>query len=366
MIKALAMFLHLPLIFTILLTLALAACASPTKTPVPTANAPQTEQAASPAAGLDAMLTKFEYPYPVSTFKVSVQGQPLKMAYMDVSPEGQARGAVLLLHGKNFSGAYWDRTIKTLVGQGYRVVIPDQLGFGKSSKPTNIQYSFHQLAQLTHALLEELKIDQVSVVGHSMGGMVASRFALMYPQNTRQLVLVNPIGLEDWKRVAPYRSIDDWTQAELKKDAAGIKTYMQNAYFAGQWDNAYDPLLTIQEGWAKGPDRELMAKVSAMTYDMIFTQPVLYEFGDIKAPTLLIIGQRDKTALGKQDVSEEVAATLGDYPVLGRATRDAIPNATLVELNDVGHVPQFERFDEYIKATGDFLATGWPKAEAAK
>lgn len=360
------MLLHLPLIFTILLTLALAACASPNKAPVPTADAPQSAPAAAPSSGgLDAMLTKLEYPYPVSTFKVSVQGQPLKMAYMDVSPQGQARGAVLLLHGKNFSGAYWERTIKALVAQGYRVVVPDQLGFGKSSKPTNIQYSFHQLAALTRALLAELKIDEVSVIGHSMGGMVASRFVLMYPELARQLVLVNPIGLEDWKRVAPYRSVDDWTQAELKKDASSIKTYMQNAYFAGQWDEAYDPLLTIQEGWAKGPDRELMAKVSALTYDMIFTQPVLYELPDIKAPTLLIIGQRDKTALGKQDVSEEVAATLGDYPKLGRSTRDAIPNAKLVELDDVGHVPQFERFDEYIKATGEFLGAGWPELKSS-
>lgn len=306
--------------------------------------------------GFDARLSSYEYPYEVEIFEVDAQRQTLEMAYMDVKPENPNGQTVLLLHGKNFSGAYWKTTIEALVEQGYRVVVPDQIGFGKSSKPRNFQFSFHALATYTKALLDELGVDETAVVGHSMGGMLATRFTLMFPDTATKLALVNPIGLEDWKRKVPYTPIDEWYARELKKTPEKIKAYMTESYFDGVWKEAYDPLVEIQAGWTKGADYERVAWNSALTYDMIFTQPVLYAFGDIEQPTLLIIGQRDRTALGKGDVSAEVRKTLGNYPELGRAAAEAIPNAKLVEFDAIGHIPQFEAYDRYIKALENFLA----------
>jgi pimeloyl-ACP methyl ester carboxylesterase len=74
--------------------------------------------------------------------------------------------------------------------------------------------------------------------------------------------------------------------------------------------------------------------------DMIYTQPVVYEFGLIRSPTLLLIGQKDTTAIGKDAAPPEVRAKLGHYPELGKRTRDAIPGARLVEFPDAGHAPQ--------------------------
>lgn len=305
---------------------------------------------------LDAGLTDFRYPFEVQELSLQEQGHELKMAFMDVKPSATANGrSVLLLHGKNFSGAYWERTAKELAGRGFRVVIPDQIGFGKSSKPTDIQYSFHMMAAHAKALLDHLDIGKAVVVGHSMGGMVGTRFALMYPATTEKLVLVNPIGLEDWKRKVPYQSIDAATAAELKKGPASVKDYMQSVYFDGKWKDEYDPLLAIQVGWMKGPDKEKMARVTAITSDMVMTQPVLYEFPDVKAPTLLIIGERDRTAIGKNLVSKEVAATMGQYQELGKAAAAAIPGARLVTLPGIGHAPQAEAFDDYLHALVEFL-----------
>jgi pimeloyl-ACP methyl ester carboxylesterase len=166
--------------------------------------------------------------------------------------------------------------------------------------------------------------------------MLATRFALMYPKRTAQLVLVNPIGLEDWKRVVPYHSVDEWEAENLKATPEGLRQYMEKNYFDGNWKPAYDALVTIQAGWTLGRDHALMAKVSALHYHMIFTQPVVDEFPDIRVPTLLVIGQRDRTAIGKPWVPPEVAETLGRYPELGRKAQAAIPNARLVELDDVG------------------------------
>ncbi len=304
----------------------------------------------------DARLSSYDYPYEVRTFAFESQGQPLEMAYMDVAPTGEPNGrTVLLLHGKNFSGAYWADTIDELAASGYRVIAPDQIGFGRSSKPEQYQFTFQALATNTKALLEERGVEQVDVVGHSMGGMLATRFALMFSQATEHLVLVNPIGLYDWKLQVPYQTVDDWYRSELKKTADGVKKYMTQSYFDGEWKSAYEPLVEIQQGWIRGDDYARIAWNSALTYDMIFTQPVLYEFDRLQTPTLLIIGQRDKTALGKPLVSDEVAAMMGDYATLDEAAAAAIPGAELVELEGVGHIPQFEARDDYIDALTKFL-----------
>jgi len=307
----------------------------------------------------NSMLDGYEYPYAVENFTLNSQEQELTMAYMDVSPDADKSNGrtVLLLHGKNFSGAYWERTIASLVDDGFRVIAPDQIGFGKSSKPRNYQYSFHQLATNTKALLDELNIEQVSVTGHSMGGMLATRFTLMYPETTTGLILVNPIGLEDWKRKVPYQSIDEWYQSIRRWNPEGVKSYMTESYFDGVWKPEYDPLLEIQAGWILGNDYDMIAWTSALHYEMIFTQPVIYEFPLIEVPTLLIIGERDRTALGKNQVSNEVRATLGRYDVLGEKAASEIPNATLVEMSGIGHIPQFEAFDSYMDSFHRFLDT---------
>ncbi|HXL57811.1 MAG TPA: alpha/beta fold hydrolase, partial [Chitinophagaceae bacterium] len=121
---------------------------------------------------LDIDLENYQYPYPVQYITLNIQGEVLKMAFMDVKPTNANGRTIMLLHGKNFNGAYWMQTAKVLSENGYRVIIPDQIGFGKSSKPQHIQYTFQLLAQNTKAILDTLGIQKVCVLGHSMGGMV--------------------------------------------------------------------------------------------------------------------------------------------------------------------------------------------------
>ena len=79
-----------------------------------------------------------DYPYTVNAFTFDSQQQTLQMQYMDVKPAGEAKGVMLLLHGKNFTGAYWHKTIEYLTGLGYRVVVPDQVGFGSRVRVRDI------------------------------------------------------------------------------------------------------------------------------------------------------------------------------------------------------------------------------------
>lgn len=303
-------------------------------------------------------LEGFHYPYPLQHFTFSSQQQSLSMGYMDVKPAQQANGqTVVLMHGKNFCAATWEDTINALSQQGYRVIAPDQIGFCTSTKPTRYQYSFQQLAQNTHQLLAQLGVENAVIVGHSTGGMLATRYALMYPQQTQKLVLVNPIGLEDWKaKGAPWRSVDQWYQRELKLDAAGIKKYEQHTYYSGQWKPEYDKWVQMLAGLNKGPGHEKVAWNSALIYDMIFTQPVYYEFKDLKVPTTLMIGTADTTAIGSDIASPAVKAQLGHYNVLGKQVARLIPGARLIEFPGMGHAPQMEAPAKFNQTLIDDLA----------
>jgi pimeloyl-ACP methyl ester carboxylesterase len=287
-------------------------------------------------------LEEVSYPFPVQMFRFGSQRETLEMAYMDVVPEEPNGRTVVLLHGKNFNGYYWESTVRALTAAGFRVVVPDQIGFGKSSKPRHYQFSFQQLAANTLSLLDHVGIGKVSVVGHSMGGMLATRFALMFPERVDKLALIDPIGLEDWKRVVPYRTVDEWFESELEVTADQQRRYQMESYYHGDWKPEYDRWVRLATGWLSSPDYPSLAWNSALTYDMIFAQPVCYEFADLEMPTLLVVGSLDRTALGKQWVSEEVRETLGNYPELAKRAASQIPGCQLEILEGVGHVPQIE------------------------
>jgi pimeloyl-ACP methyl ester carboxylesterase len=126
-------------------------------------------------------LEEFGYPYPVGFLPVVNDLQPITMAYMDVPPSSEANGStVVLIHGKAFGGYNFLNVIEALTSVGYRVVVPDPIGWGKSSKP-DIHYSFHLFAASTASLLDHLGVGEVSVLGHSTGGMTATRFTLTNP-----------------------------------------------------------------------------------------------------------------------------------------------------------------------------------------
>lgn len=289
---------------------------------------------------LSITLENVKYPHPVKFISLRAEDQDLRMAYMDVRPADANGKTVMLLHGKNFAGYYWTEVIKGLSAKGYRVLVPDQIGFGKSSKPF-IHYSFHLLARYNKQLLDTLGVQKVLVLGHSMGGMLATRFALMYPERTEKLLLENPIGLEDYRSFVPYISTEEQYKTELKASAESIKKYYQSSYFP-EWNPAYDYLVKIAAGPTKSSDFPRYAKVAALTFTMIFEQPIVHEFVNLKVPTVLFIGKEDKTIVGKGLLSHDEQAKHGLYKVLGKETAAKIPQAKLIEFDGVGHIPHVQ------------------------
>lgn len=294
----------------------------------------------------DPYLADFAYPHPVQRYEFTSQGQQVWMSYMDVAPADAAKAngrTVVLLHGKNFCGATWEGVIGALSAAGYRVIVPDQVGFCRSAKPRAYQYGLHQLAANTHDLLAKLGVERPIVIGHSMGGMLAIRYALMYPEGTGALVLVNPIGLEDWKaKGVPLVTIDELYAGEKKTTSESIKKYQQTVYYSGNWKPEYDCWVDMLASMYLGKDGDLVAWSQALTSDMVLSQPVIYEIDHLKVPTLLLIGLEDTTAIGRNRASPEAARALGNYAKLAPEAAARIKGSTLVTFPELGHAPQIE------------------------
>jgi pimeloyl-ACP methyl ester carboxylesterase len=305
--------------------------------------------------GSGVALEAVKYPYPVHFKSLEIEGQKLRMAYMDVPPAAKSNGrTVVLLHGKNMGGYYWKDSITVLNAAGYRVIVPDQIGWGKSSKP-DIQYRFDLLATNTAQLLDELGLAKVDVIGHSTGGMLAVRFARTYPDKVDHLILEDPIGLEDYRRSIPPQSDETLFQEELKNtNPDSIKAFFAH-YFAKPHPELSDPLADIVVGVTTSGEWPRWAKASMLAYQMIYHEPVCYEFDLIKSPVLLVVGNDDRTVVLKKFGPPELTKTMGNFPELARRAVSQMPHGTLLIVPNCGHIPHLEQPAMFHQAILDFL-----------
>jgi pimeloyl-ACP methyl ester carboxylesterase len=280
------------------------------------------------------------YPHPVSYLPLTMYGQDLRLAYMDVPPAGQANGrTVVLLHGMNFFGEYWAGTIEVLRKQGYRVVVPDQIGFGRSSKPI-IPYNFHDMALNTRKLLQHLNIPKAAIVGHSMGGMLTARFAATYPDVTERAVIYNPIGLTDPRFERPWRSTDEAYKGTLNRTYQQIYQGIAR-YFVTGMKPEYERYVRIQYAWTLSGDWPRFAMVRTLIGQITYLDPVVYDWAHIKVRTLALGGEKDGP----------------NFPERMKHIADTIPNGNgeLVLIPNIGHCPHFEAPEIFYKELLRFL-----------
>jgi pimeloyl-ACP methyl ester carboxylesterase len=293
-----------------------------------------------------------DYPYPIQYYFLNEDGQSIQMAYMDVKPLNPNGSSVILFHGKNFNGFYWKNVIDALSKAGYRVIAPDQVGWGKSTKP-NMKYTFDILAANNKKLLDSLGIKKINVIGHSMGGMLATRFALLYPQMVDKLILEDPLGLEDYKKFIPLQPIESLYKNELKGTYASYKKYQQSYY--PTWKPEYEILVKVQAEPLKQKDFSSVAYINALTWQMIYEQPVLYEFKNLGMPVLIIVGQKDGTILGKNLINKKKQSLHGNIPALARKAAATMKNGRIVIIPGVGHIPHIQTPDIFNADVLNFL-----------
>jgi len=282
------------------------------------------------------------YPWPVSYLPLTLYGQDVRMAYMDVPPSGEPNGrTVVLLHGMNFGGFYWGGPIELLRSHGFRVVVPDQIGFARSSKPI-IPYNFHDMALNTRTLLQFLGISKAAVVGHSMGGMLAARFAASYPDITDRVVLYDPIGLTDVRWIQPWHSAEDAYKALIarSRDEAWQAAYATvQRYFPDAWKPEYERFARILYAPTLSGDWPRLAMVQAIYRQITYLDPVVYDWAHIKVKAMVLGGEKDGQ----------------NFPALAKHIAGTIPGAKLVILPGVGHVPHVQVPDIFNKELLAFL-----------
>lgn len=283
------------------------------------------------------------YPYPVKYLNFTMYGNDVRMAYMDVSPEGQANGRnVVLLHGMNFYGEYWTGTINVLRKEGFRVVVVDQVGFGRSSKPI-MPYTLSDMAANTKRILDTLSIQKAAIVGHSMGGVVATRFGLLYPDTADRLVLYNQIGLTDARLTRPPADVDVAHKNLLNQTYDSVYQGLAR-YFPSGMKPEYERYVKIQYGWSLSGNWPQAARVRALVQSMMYHDPVVYDWQHIKVRTMQYGGDQDGPNF------------------IERATYicKTIPNCELVLLPGLGHVPHFEAPDRFYPPLVKFLKSDSP------
>jgi pimeloyl-ACP methyl ester carboxylesterase len=294
------------------------------------------------------------YPYPSSYLPLTLYGQDVRMAYMDVTPQGQANGhTVVLLHGNNFAGFYFGVVIDALRKEGFRVIVPDQIGYGRSSKPI-IPYYLADMARNTRSILQRLNINNAMIVGHSMGGMLAARFASQYPDATERLVLFNPIGLTDTRFNNPVGDPDEAYKRTLASTYQTIRASLMRyvAHKPSAWNSQFESYVRIRYAWTLSADWPRLARVQSLMNNLISLDPVVYDWAHIQAPTLVYGGAEDMlagTPAAFQEGMKRIAAAIPN----GKARLELLPG--------LGHVPFMEAPERALPPLVAFLKEGLTK-----
>jgi len=240
--------------------------------------------------------------------------------------------------------------IDALRQAGFRVVVPDQIGYGRSSKPI-IPYNFHDMARNTNLILQSLKIDKAMIVGHSMGGMLAARFATQFPGVTERLVLYNPIGLVDGRYDRPWDSTDEAYKRTLASTYPSIRTSIMRyvSHNPAAWTPEFETYTRIRYAWTLSADWPRLAMVQTLINQVQYLDPVVDDWAHIKAPTLVFGGAEDSLP-GSAAVFKERMKFVADTIPNGRARLQLLPG--------LGHVPHMEAPAQTLPPLVAFLNEG--------
>lgn len=299
-------------------------------------------------------LEGWPYPGPVLFLPLIMEGQPVRMAYMDFAPTSAANGrTIMLLHGKNFDGSYWSEPIQWLRSGGFRVIVPDQIGFNKSSKP-DIDYSFEALAHNTLALADALSLGRFILLGHSTGGALAVRIASIAAERIEQLVLEDPIGLVDYRNFIPPQETATLIAVEHAHTAVSYRAFIAH-FFHSLPENAYEPFVVWRMRVALSSEFDRFARASALTYQMIYREPSRPLYASLSMPVMLTAGMQDRSAPLISYASVAKRAAMPSIHQAAQQVVNELRDGRFVSFSNVGHVPHLEAADRFRAELLSFL-----------
>ena len=210
------------------------------------------------------------------------------------------------------------------------------------------------MARNTRAILQSLNINRAMIVGHSMGGMLAARFATQYPETTERLVLFNPIGLTDARFANPAGDPEESYRRNLASTYQTIRASLMRyvAHNPSAWNSQFESYARIRYAWTLSADWPRLARVQALINNLIYLDPVVYDWAHIQAPTLVYGGAEDMLAGTPAAFEEGMKRIVAAIPN-GKARLELLPG--------LGHVPFLEAPDRSLPPLVAFLKEGLTK-----
>lgn len=286
------------------------------------------------------MLTSLEqlnYKYPVKKIQIN---EDTEIAYVE---QGSGSQTLILIHGLGSYLPAWDKNIPEL-SKNYRTIALDLPGYGKSSKG-NYEFSMTYYAQVIREFCYAMKIDEVVLVGHSMGGQIALTAALQYPDLVKKMVLIAPAGFETFNK-----GQREWLGNVLSLDAVKyttveqIKTNLSYNFYNMPEDAEF--MYTDRVAMRTASDFDAYCFAVSRSVKGMTDQPIFDFLPQIKQPTLAIFGKYDNLIPNR-------ILNGGKTETYAKKGADQMPNCQLVMLDKTGHFVQFENPEEtnaHIKA----------------
>jgi pimeloyl-ACP methyl ester carboxylesterase len=238
---------------------------------------------------------------------------------------------LIYLHGTNLGNLWLD--YHNALAQHFHIFAPDTPGFGLTARPDWMRDMSDYILYFRD-LLDTLGLDKPNIVGHSLGGWMAAELAVWYPERVSKLVLSNAAGIR--VKGSPIADLFAMNIQEV---------------LAACFDNpmAAMPLMPAEFN----TDYMIAQYLERMTLASLAWNPnydpkLERRLSRVKCPTLVIWGENDRLI----------------PQVYGDAWHKIIAGSTLVKLAGTGHMPMFEKYEEWTKEIADFLLLSEEKANA--
>lgn len=231
---------------------------------------------------------------------------------------------LVLVHGFGGDKDNWSFYAPYLKDQGYRLVFPDLPGFGENDRSLAPDYSIGAQAARLRDFLTALGIDKCHLGGNSMGGAIALRFALDFPERLLSLTLFNNAGVIGTEESELQQRVLQGESPLVPRTMADIDRLLAFVAYKPRWVPRQFKRVAFDE---MKPHEALLEKIFGQLVEDALDRPLNDRLNEIRVPTQIIWGRHDRLI----DVTCAVVQHQG------------IPHSELVIFEDVGHVPMIER-----------------------
>lgn len=261
--------------------------------------------------------------------------------------EGKGKKVLVFVHGLSSNSDAWYRNIEELK-KDYTCIAIDLPGYGRSFKNAD-EYTATYFAEILKEFANKMKLNKFTLVGHSMGGQAAIKFASKYPEKLDKLILIAPAGIEEFnefegnamKMVMIPKIIMATSEEQIDRN------YLLNFY---KIPKEADQMIQDRKNIVKASDFEQHAIAIEKSVKGMLDDKVVDDLVNIKTPTLILFAKNDML------IPNKYLHPLLTIEALSKAAKGSIRNSEMVMIDEAGHFLQFEKPAEVNKEIKEFMS----------